>query len=163
VAGRRYPDGLVSSLAGLYLGPTNDYSMYCCSGLADRLCEVMGPYEILYLYRDPAYRLVFRVISPFRAAAGGRLCLLPPAQQAFNRRLASVRIAVENSFGETQQQWTYIHFAEGLRPGFQPVAAFYTTAILLQNCCTCIHGSSPISRRFGVPLQSVEAYLLYTN
>jgi hypothetical protein len=157
------PDGLVSSLAGPYLGPTNDYGMYCRSGLGDRLREVMGPHEVLYLYGDPAYRLVFGVMSPFRAAAGGRRQSLPPAQKAFNRRLASVRIAVENSFGETQQQWTYTHFAEGLRPGFQPVAAFYATAILLQNCRTCIRGGSPISRRFGVPPQSVEAYLLYSN
>jgi len=59
------PDGLVSLLAGLYLGPTNNYSMYCHSGLGDQLREVIGPHEVLYLYRNLAYRLVFGVMSPF--------------------------------------------------------------------------------------------------
>jgi hypothetical protein len=83
---------------------------------------------------------------------------LPPAEKAFNRQLSSVRIAVENSFGQTQQQWTYTAFSKGLKEGWQPVAAYFAAAVLLSNCYTCIRGNS-ISGRFMVTPPTVELYL----
>lgn len=153
------PDGLVSSLCGPFLGTANDWFMWLQSGCEARIEELMEGREELFLYGDPAYKCTYGVMAPFTHPRGRRY--LPEDQQAFNKALSSVRIAVENCFGKTQQLFSYTAFSKALRAGQQPVAAHFAAAIFFTNCHTCMCGSG-ISRRFGVPPPSVEAYLHLT-
>ena len=150
------PDGLVSSLVGPFLGPTNDWTMWRRSGCEEAARSSMGCHEVLYLYGDPAYRCSYGVMPPFTHPRGRRY--LSREKQDFNRSLATVRIAVENAFGQTQQLWTYTAFSKGLSANKQLVAAYFAVAILLSDCHTCIRGNS-ISKRFLVTPPLVESYL----
>jgi len=153
-------DGLVSSLVGPFLGPTNDWTMWRRSGCEEAVRGSLGRHRVLYLYGDPTYRCSFRVMPPFTHARGRRY--LSRRRQDFNRSLATVRIAVENAFRQTQQLWTYTAFLKGLSSGKQLVAAYFAAAVLLSNCHTCIRGNS-ISKRFIVTPPSVESYLNLSN
>jgi nuclease HARBI1 len=117
----------------------------------------MEGHKILWVYGDPAYRLSYGVMAPYGAAQDRRF--LPSRQQAFNKSLSMVRIAVENTFGMVQRLWTYTAFGKSLAAGKQPVRAIFAVAILLTNCHSCLRGNQ-ISERFGVPPPLVEDYLL---
>jgi hypothetical protein len=103
--------------------------MWWLSGCLESWREVTDGREELYLYGDPAYKCTEGILSPFTHPRGR--CNLPLAQQRFNRALASVRIAVENAFGQTEQLWTYTAFEKGLKSGLQAVGAHFAAAILL--------------------------------
>jgi hypothetical protein len=153
------PDGLVSSLSGPYMGPTNDWTMWRRSGCDEAIREVMRGHEkTLYIYGDGAYYASFGVACPFEDPRGRRW--LPDDKKAFNKALSSVRIAVEQSFGRTQVLWTYTAFNKGLTAGWQPVAVQFIVAILLTNCHTCLRGTSSAGSRFLVPPPEIEDYLL---
>jgi hypothetical protein len=150
------PDGIVSSLFGPYPGPWNDWSMLQDSKIQQRIRDVMGGHRRLYLYGDSAYSFSYGIWAPFQHPAGRRY--LNPQHKRFNKRLASVRIAVEQAFGLTQNLWTRGAFPEGLQSGSSPVAAYFITAILLTNCYTWMRGSQN-SRRFQCTPPTVEQYL----
>ena len=84
--------------------------------------------------------------------------MLSKAKYKANRRLSSVRIAVEHAFGHVAIYWTYTAFAKGLTSGNQPVAAYFATAILLTNCLKCLRGSQT-STKFVYEPPSLEEYL----
>lgn len=84
---------------------------------------------------------------------------MPSRQQAFNKSLSTVRIAIENAFGIVQKLWTYTAFSKSLAAGKQPVGAIFAVAVLLTNCHSCLR-SNQISERFGVPPPLVKDYLL---
>jgi len=153
------PDGLISSLIGPYRGAENDWEMWKDSGCEDRLRGVMAEEPgspILYVYGDPAYHEAYGVLCPWKDRRGRRW--LAPEMRAFNRRLSSVRIAVENAFGQVQQSWTYTAYSKALKMKWQPLGTYFLVAALLTNCLTCLRGNS-ISSRFGLPPPSVEVYL----
>ena len=66
---------------------------------------------------------------PFEHPQGRRF--LTQEKRDFNQALSSVQIAVEQAFGDIQVQWTYTAFAKGLTTGKQPIAAYFTVAVLL--------------------------------
>jgi hypothetical protein len=113
----------------------------------------------LYVYGDPAYKAGFGTACPFTSAQGRHF--LPQDQQEWNRKLSSVRIAIEQSFGRVQVLWTYTAFGKGLRAGWQPVATYFVVAVLLSNCHTCLRSNNLTQRnRFMVLPPEVEAYLV---
>lgn len=60
----------------------------------------MEGHKTLYLYRDPLYKHLYRVIAPFKHPYS-RFALELWKQKA-NKRMSSTRIAVEHAFGHTQ-------------------------------------------------------------
>jgi hypothetical protein len=95
--------------------------------------------KALYIYKDPAYKASYSVMCLYTHKTSRHL--LPQDQKAFNRRLSSVRIAVEHAFGHTQVLWTYTAFAKQLKLELQPVAVHFAVAVLLTNCYTCLRGN----------------------
>jgi DDE superfamily endonuclease len=152
------PDGLISSLTGAFAGPVNDWAMWRRSGCEEAIRDTLAGQETLYIYGDPAYNTAFGVACPFEHPRGRRF--LNRQQQAFNKALSSVRIAVEQAFGDIQVQWTYTAFAKGLTAGKQPIAAYFAVAVLLTNCYICMRRRTG---RFGVSPPHIRDYLsMYT-
>jgi len=149
------PDGLIGSIAGPYEGKINDHAIVRDSDLERDLQQVCSDRRPLYLFGDQAYKHLNGIFSPY---PGGRT--LTGDKAAFNRRLSSVRIAVEQAFGQTQNLWTYNAFSTQLRPGLQPVAAYYLVSVLLTNCYTCMRGNSAAGSRFLVRPPSIKEYLI---
>ena len=147
------PDGLIASLAGPFMGEVNDNRMVTESRLLAQLRHVFEDREELYLYGDQAYTQLYGIIAPY---TGGREA--PPHQRAFNKRMSSMRIAVENAFGLTQVLWTRNAFSKRLKIGQSAVASHYRMAVLLTNIYTCIRGNQ-ISGRFLVRPPSLRSYL----
>jgi hypothetical protein len=124
------------------------------SGCTGRLKRIMRDRKVLYLFGDPAYHATFGIQAPITSSAGRRH--LSYEQQRFNAHLASVRIAVEQSFGEIHNRWTYTAFGKALTAGSQPVATFFLGAVLLSNCFTILSNKR---NRFEVTRLSIEEYL----
>jgi nuclease HARBI1 len=148
------PDGLISSLVGPYSGANNDWSMWKRSGCEAELRNLFSGYPTLYIYGDPAYSASFGIMCPFEHPRGRHY--LNPQQKAFNKALSSTRITVENSFGAIHNKWTYTVFSKGLIIGLQPVAAYYSVAVLLTNCYMCIRRPR---NRFKIDPILIEEYL----
>jgi nuclease HARBI1 len=148
------PDGLISSLVGPFAGSMNDWAIWRRSGCEDILRTTFQDKPILYIYGDPAYSNAYGISCPFEHPRGRRF--LDPDKRAFNQSLSSVRIAVEQAFGDIQNQWTYTAFGKGLTAGKQPVAAYFVIAVLLSNCYTCIRRPQ---NRFSVQPPTIQNYL----
>jgi hypothetical protein len=151
------PDGLIVLLVGPFFGPANNWTMWRLSGCKEEIQLVMEGHKMLWVYGDPAYRLSYGVMAPYGAAQGRRF--LSSRQQAFNRSLSTVCIAVENAFSMVQRLWTYTAFGKSLSAGKQLIGAIFAVAVLLTNCHFCLRGNQ-ISEQFGVSPPSVENYLL---
>ena len=76
-----------------------------------------------------------------------------------NRRMSSVRIAVENEFAHVTTLFAYLDFARTLRSMQSPISAYYVVATLLKNIHVCMNGGNENSKRFGVMPPSLEAYM----
>ncbi|PWW73575.1 hypothetical protein C7212DRAFT_216301, partial [Tuber magnatum] len=64
------PDGLLSSLAGLFPGPIGDWVVWHSCGIVEILQDIFSKSKIseeerLYVYGDSAYSPVFGVMGPF--------------------------------------------------------------------------------------------------
>ena len=94
------PDGLISSLIGPFAGSINDWAIWRRSGIEDILRTTFQNKEMLFIYGDPAYSNVYRITCLFEHLQGRRF--LDPDKRAFNQSLSSVRIAVEQTFGDIQ-------------------------------------------------------------
>ena len=148
------PDGLIGSIDGPYEGKANDHAMVHASGLEEDLARVCRGHRQLYLFGDQAYKHLDGIFGPY---SGGRS--LTGDKAAFNRCLSSIRIAVEQAFGQTQNLWLSNAFGIQLRPGLQPVASYYLVSVLLTNCFTCMNGNASGSR-FLVDPPTIEEYLI---
>lgn len=148
------PDGLISHLSGPYEGRYNDLTMLRESGLEDSLEGRYGERRTLFLFGDQAYKQCRYIIPPF----SGDHRVLSPRKRRFNDSLSSVRIAVENSFGLSQNLFLSNALHVELKKDWMPVASHYEVAVLLTNCFTCLRGNL-ISRRFHIDPPSIEDYL----
>jgi hypothetical protein len=148
------PDGLIGSIAGPYEGKMNDLQIVRKSQVQEDLHQVCNGHPQLYLYGDQAYQRLWGIMGPYR---GGRT--LNKQQQTFNKTLSSVRIAVEQAFGQAQNLWLSNAFSIQLQPQQQPVAAFYMVSVLLTNCFTCLEGNNASGSRFLLKPPTLEAYL----
>lgn len=147
-------DGLSPSCIGPYAGANNDWSMWRRSGCEAEIRRVMVGKEMLYIYGDPAYNAAYGIACPYQHHLGRHY--LTPSQRAFNRTLSTVRIRVEQTFGDIQVNWTYTAFSKALTAGWQPVAAHFMTAVLLMNCFICLRKRE---NRFCIDPINVEEYL----
>ncbi|OQV15754.1 hypothetical protein BV898_10091 [Hypsibius exemplaris] len=113
------PDGLILHLAGPFEGARHDAYTYLESSIEDALRAKMEDVGRQFrLYGDPAYTLSNFLITPFRkATAQGEI--------DFNQIMASVRIAVEWSFGKVVQLYAFNDFRKNLKIDLQPVAKMF--------------------------------------
>lgn len=151
------PDGLIVHLHGPHEGKVHDATMLNRSGLREVLSEVAVDGERSYvIYGDPAYGLAEHIITPFRGA------MITPQQEAFNASMSQARVSVEWGFGKVVGLFAFLDFAKNLKLHLQPVAMYYTVAVLLTNCHTCLYGSQTASFFNTTPpeLQSYLANLL---
>ena len=75
--------------------------------------------------------------------------------QAFNKEMSKVRIAVEWGFGKITQYFAYLDVKKTKKILLQPVGKYYTVACVLINCHTCLYGSLT-SKYFGLNPPSLE-------
>ena len=131
------PDGIVAHLFGPVVGRVHDARLFNESGLLPILEEhfnVPAPLGPFYLYGDPAYGLNRWVVCPYKGAH------ITAAQEEFNRRMSSVREAVEWAFGKVVNLFAFVDYKKNLKLGLQQVGSFYIVAVLLTNCHTCLYG-----------------------
>jgi nuclease HARBI1 len=152
------PDGLVSSLYGPFPGKDNDWNIYSQSRIKQRLQRLFtSDRQMLWLYGDPAYSQSFGILAPYKHSSGRHA--LPREHQQFNYRMSKYRISVEHSFGAVWRKWTYTGFAKSLRNGQQALGSIYRTAVLLDNCITCLRGGNQTSKKYNMAPPSIEEYL----
>jgi hypothetical protein len=151
------PNGLIVSVSDPFFGPVNDFTIWDRSGVIERLRQIMDG-DWLFLLGDSAYFDTEGIVSTIRRPQG---VPLDDEAREFNEVLANLRIIVEDSFGETVNQETYIKFKGGLRLGKQPVGAYYAIATLLKNCRSCMRRDRPttVNVRFGLRPPAIEDYL----
>ncbi|KXS10610.1 hypothetical protein M427DRAFT_507551, partial [Gonapodya prolifera JEL478] len=101
------------------------------------------------LYGDPAYGKNIHLLSPFRSAR------LTQAQKQHNADMSAVRISVEWSFSKIVTLFAWVDFKKNQKFLLQPVALFYSVAVLLTNCPTCLYGS-PVVDLFGIAPPPLE-------
>lgn len=105
------------------------------------------------IYGDPAYPLRPLLMKPYGGA------MLSPDQQAFNKRMSSVRQAVEWGFGKIATEFAFVDFKKNQKILLQSVPRMYRVATILANCHTCFYGSQ-VARYFSLDPPHVRDYLV---
>ena len=149
------PDGLVISLHGPYEGKANDAAMVHDSKIEHHISSILAGKEDndLYLFGDSAYTSFRRIMRPYPEATAA------PEDKHFNLIISGVRIAVEQAFGLTKNNWALNAYDNALKSGLQPVAAYFEVSILFTNLLTCLVGRTAVNSRFKIQPPSAEEYL----
>lgn len=121
------------------------------SGLYSDLQELMGDRSYV-LYGDPAYPLRPLLQRPYSTSN------LTPEQTVFNKRMSTVRQAVEWGFGKVVAEFAFLDFGKNQKLQLQKLATMYKAAVILTNCHTCMY-SSQTSMFFRVSPPALETYL----
>lgn len=108
------------------------------------------------LYGDPAYPLRPLLLKPYGTTN------ITPSQYAFNKRMSTVRQAVEWGFGKIAGLFAFLDFRKNQKLRRQKVARMYKVAAILANCHTSMYGSQ-VSQYFGVEPPQLEDYLRPQN
>jgi len=145
------PDGLIGSFYGPFEGKMNDIVMLQKSGISQRLRDLFYGRRQYDLFGDKAYVHQDFIMCPYRGWTSKR-------RKRFNTSMSKARVAVEHSFGLTQNLWVSNAFKQQLKSGLQPVGDLYKVSILLTNCYTCLHGNQ-IGNRFGIRPPTLHQYL----
>ena len=145
------PDGLIGAFFGPYEGKMNDIAMLQRSGLTEHLRDLFRGRKQYDLFGDKAYVYQDFIICPYRGWKSRR-------KNRFNTSMSRARIAVEYTFGLTQNLWISNAFKQQLKPGLQPVGDLYRVSILLTNCYTCIRGNQ-VGNRFRIKPPNIYQYL----
>ncbi|OAX77001.1 hypothetical protein ACJ72_08705 [Emergomyces africanus] len=148
------PDGLISHISGPWPARINDLTMVRQSGLNRRLKRIFKDRSIYYLFGDQAYKQQHYILAPYP----GLPQYLDPQARKFNDEMSRARIAVENTFGLTQNLFTSTAYKYGLKHGLMPISNYFLIACLFTNCFTCIRGNC-VSKRFIFKPPTVEEYL----
>jgi len=91
--------------------------------------------EFFSLFGDPAYPQSPILFGGFRGAAPGS------AEAKWNKRMSSVREAVEWVFGGVIKKWSYLDFKASMKLFQFPVAQYYQTAAFLTNLHNTLYSS----------------------
>ncbi|KXS11130.1 hypothetical protein M427DRAFT_102802, partial [Gonapodya prolifera JEL478] len=149
------PDGIIIHLAGPFLGPDHDLSIFRKSGLNELLAlHAFGPaHEPYQVYGDPAY-----LPGNGHLAGPWKLVHLSDAQQEFNSRNSAVRVSIEWAWEKPATLFAFLNYYRNLRVELSPVGLYYSIGILLTNAHTCLYGSQT-GERFGLTPPTLEEYL----
>lgn len=121
------------------------------SGFYEQLEEFLGDHHYV-LYGDPAYPLRPLLCRPYGGTS------LAEEQQTFNKRMSTVRQAVEWGFGKVSSTFAFVDFKKNQKILLQNVGGMYQAAVILTNCSACLYGNQT-SLLFAVDPPSLEAYL----
>ncbi|XP_070379262.1 uncharacterized protein [Dermacentor albipictus] len=146
------PNGLVCQMDGPFHGRRHDAGILKKTALYQNLEKVAQGHEYV-IYGDPAYPLRPLLLKPFGGAS------LQPYEAHFNKRMSTVRQAVEWGFGEVAADFAFVDFHKNQKMTQQRVGRMYKVATLLSNCRTCMYGSQ-VSTYFGIAPPSFREYLV---
>ena len=148
------PDGLIVSLTGPYSTKRHDARIFRESRLNNALRDAMpaGDGPVYCLYADGAYALSAWIMHGFINPA----CNSPEA--LFNQRMSAVRIAVEWSFKNITQLFSFLDFRRQMRIFKTPVAQLYINAAFFSNLHCCFY-SNQQQAYFGGVRMSPSEYL----
>ncbi|XP_040064314.1 protein ALP1-like [Ixodes scapularis] len=96
-------NGIIVEMNGPYPGHRHDAGILRLSGLYERL-EDLAQGSVYTIYGDPAYPLRPLLQKPFMGAS------LTAAEQNFNKKMSSVRQAVEWGFGKVSTLFAFVDF-----------------------------------------------------
>ncbi|XP_075751972.1 uncharacterized protein LOC142817905 [Rhipicephalus microplus] len=148
------PNGIICQLNGPYVGSRHDAGILRKSNTYRKL-EKLAKGHSFCLYGDPAYPLRPLLLKPY----GGNVTV---QQRAFNKRMSSVRQAVEWGFGKIAGLFAFLDFRKNQRLKRQNVSRMYKVGTILANCHTCMY-SSQVSQHFQVEPPQLEEYLRPKN
>jgi hypothetical protein len=144
------PDGLIW-LSSPFEGRRTDIYMLMHGGLNEMIASCPNMNQ-LYLYGDLGYTTTNFVQIPYRFPTN-------EIQFDYNRQMSRVRLAVEICFGRVQSLFGLFNFQSILRILSSPVSTYYSVAVLLTNCRTCIDGRCQVSDMFAIAPPKLEEYL----
>ncbi|XP_077555345.1 uncharacterized protein LOC144169840 [Haemaphysalis longicornis] len=149
------PNGMICQLNGPYIGSRHDSSILRKSRTYEKLEKLVQGHNFC-LYGDPAYPLRPLLLKPYGTTN------ITPSQYAFNKRMSTVRQAVEWGFGKIAGLFAFLDFRKNQKLRRQKVARMYKVAAILANCHTSMYGSQ-VSQYFGVEPPQLEDYLRPQN
>lgn len=148
------PDGIIASMMGPFQGSRHDAGMLRESRLYEQL-EAKAKFSDdskFVIYGDPAYPIMELILKPFSTRN------ITPIEANFNRRMSTVRQAVEWSFGKIIAEFAFLDFKKNQKLLWQDVGKMYVVGTLLTNCHTCLYGSQS-SIYFNLEPVTLEQYL----
>ncbi|XP_040358411.1 protein ALP1-like [Ixodes scapularis] len=145
-------NGIICQLVGPFNGRRHDAGILKDTALYDNL-QAINHGERYVIYGDPAYPLRPLLLKPF----GGSRRL--PHEALFNKRMSTVRQAVEWGFGKVAADFAFVDFHKNQKMSRQRLGRMYKVATLLSNCHTCLYGSQ-VSNFFEVEAPALDDYLV---
>ncbi|XP_070384926.1 uncharacterized protein [Dermacentor albipictus] len=145
------PNGIICQLNGPYVGSRHDAGILRRSKTYQKLEQLVKGRRFC-LYGDPAYPLRPLLLKPYGGSS------LTVQQLAFNKRMSTVRQAVEWGFGKIAGLFAFLDFRKNQKLRQQNVSRMYKVGAILANCHTCMYGSQ-VSEYFGVEPPQLEEYL----
>lgn len=156
------PNGMIAHLFGPWEGRNADPFLLTESRLIEKCAEYANrentdetmPWEdrCYQLFGDPAYGLSSHLVSPF-SGAGVR----SETENAWNTRMASVRIKVEHTFGGVVNNWPFLNAFWKQRVYSSPVGRYYRVAVLLTNALNCFRPNQ-VALSFDCPPPTLDEY-----
>ena len=87
------------------------------------------------IYGDPGYRrLNVHLVSPWQGVR------LSPEQEEFNKRMKSLRVAIEWTFGQIFNKFQYLEWKHGQKHLQQLVGIMFKVAVLLYSALVRLEG-----------------------
>ena len=85
------------------------------------------------IYGDPGYRrLNVHLVPPWQGVRLG------PEQEEFNKRMKSLRVVIEWTFGQIFNKFQYLGWKHGQKLLQQPVGMMFKVAVFLYNALVCL-------------------------
>jgi nuclease HARBI1 len=145
------PDGIILNLFGPVEGRRHDMHLFHASSVEEMLAEyLIVEGQQYHLYADAGY-----VLRPYMLV--GFTGTLTPQEQAFNRIMSRVRVAVEWAFKDIKKYFCHSCFARKMVLSQSPVS-WYLASALLWNFRVVLYGSSTF-RYFDVEPPILSEYL----
>ena len=149
-----FPNGIIGHLYGPVEARRHDAGILRDSELLDDLRahfdRVDG--DNYTLYGDPAYPVSRYLLGPFKGA------YLVGGKKEWNKRMSSVRQAVEWGFGSVLVLFAFLDFKKNQKIFSQSVAKYYAVGVILAYCFNTLYRNQT-SLYFNLSPPSLEQYL----
>lgn len=92
------PNGLISSLVGLFISRQRDWKMVELSNLETKLCKInhrRQPFMAQYLYKNSTYCIIYSIMGPYKNYPNQPRTT---TYNQFNKTMAKLRIEVKYGF-----------------------------------------------------------------
>ena len=150
------PDGLLAVLSEPRAGRRHDRRVLVESQLEGeiRVLQTQTGLELLE-YGDPAYGNTDTIMAGFNRLQRSENQDMEWLTKAMN----ADRTSVEWLFGIVCNKFKWLDYKDGNRIGTTAVGCYYTVAVLLTNCITCLRGGTQHYARFYCPPPTLHEYL----